>query len=325
MTQMSKLKQLKSMTKVVADTGDIQAIEQFTPQDATTNPSLLLKAAQLSQYQPIIDNAIAIAKKKATTHDERLKIAADQFAVMIGTEILKIIKGRVSTEVNASLSFDTKATILAGRNLISAYEQAGVNKERILVKIASTWEGIQAAKVLEAEGIHCNLTLMFHFAQALACADAKVTLVSPFVGRIYDWYKKETGIDYTNENDPGVQSVKHIYHYYRKFDIKTIVMGASFRNVGQIEALSGCDYLTISPALLAALDDDSTLMSQALNVADAKSAPLQEQSIDEQLFRWQMNDSAMATEKLAQGIRLFNQDLLKLYEMLSKRIYRLPV
>lgn len=318
MTKHSKLDILKTHTTVVADTGDIGAIKQFMPQDATTNPSLLLKASQQPEYQTILDAACQDATKRATTTDERLKCAADQFAVKLGCEILSVIQGRVSTEIDARLSFNTEATVKEGQRMIRTYAEAGIDKARILVKIAATYEGIEAAKILESEGIHCNVTLMFNFAQALAAAKAGVTLISPFVGRIYDWYKQH-GHD-TQHTDPGVLSVQQIYHYYRKFNIDTIVMGASFRHTAQIEALCGCDYLTISPALLEALAKDYSPLTPTLTVANANAADIEKQDIDEQSFRWQMNEDAMATEKLAEGIRLFNQDLTRLYATLATRL-----
>jgi len=319
MSQTSVLEQLKSMTTLVADTGDVNAISQFMPIDATTNPSLLLKAAGMEKYQGLIQNCIATAKKNATDQDARIKAAADAFAIQVGAEILAIIPGRVSTEVDARLSFQTDAMVQEARRISAAYLERGFDQKRILIKIAATWEGIMAAKILEAEGIGCNLTLMFNFAQALACANAKVTLVSPFVGRIFDWYTQKTGETYTPDNDPGVLSVKRIYEYYRKFDINTIVMGASFRNIGQIKALSGCDYLTISPALLQQLDSEAAPLVRTLSKDKAKAQVMDEVFLDEASFRWQMNEDAMATEKLAEGIRLFNQDLLKLYAVLSEK------
>jgi transaldolase len=310
---MNKLEQLKSMTTVVADTGDIETIKQFAPQDATTNPSLIYKAAQMPQYQHLIDDALRWAKAQG---GDVLKAAMLKLAVNFGREILQLIPGRVSTEVDARLSFDTQATIDQARELIALYEAECISRERILIKIASTWEGIKAAEQLEQEGIHCNLTLMFQFIQAVACAQAKVTLISPFVGRIYDWYKKHNARDYTPAEDPGVLSVAKIYQYYHHFDYPTIVMGASFRSAGQIEQLAGCDYLTISPSLLSELQQDDGVLVQQLSEQAAKALQLNNITADEQTFRWEMNQDAMATEKLAEGIRAFAADIEKLEAMI---------
>ena len=314
---MNKLAQLKTMTTVVADTGDIDAIKQFAPQDATTNPSLIFKAAQMPQYQHIVDRAVDWAKQQNgdTLHHAMLKLA-----VNFGCEILKLVPGRVSTEVDARLSFDTAATVKQARELIALYEAEGVDRKRILIKIAATWEGIRAAEQLEQEGIHCNLTLMFQFIQAVACAEAKVTLISPFVGRIYDWYKAHNQRDYQGLEDPGVISVSQIFNYYRHFDYNTIVMGASFRNIGEIEALAGCDYLTISPALLDELQQDTGTLQQQLSTDAAKQLPQEKISADEATFRWHMNEDAMATEKLAQGIRAFAADLVKLEILVQEKL-----
>lgn len=314
---MSKLAQLRKMTTVVADTGDIEAIKQLKPQDATTNPSLLLKAAGMPQYRHLIDEAVAWAKARSLDPKRQLHEAMLKAAVNFGREILAVIPGRVSTEVDARLSFDTAGSIQQGRELIALYEQQGIARERVLIKIAATWEGIRAAEVLEQEGIHCNLTLMFSFAQAVACAEAKVTLISPFVGRIYDWYKAQMGRELPVSEDPGVLSVRRIFQYYRHFDISTVVMGASFRHVGQIEALAGCDYLTISPDLLQILDNEDAPLPQVLSVADAKAENLAWVSVDEKAFRWLLNSDAMATEKLAQGIRAFAADSEKLEQRLQ--------
>ena len=307
-----KLMQLKSMTTVVADTGDIAAMAQYSPQDATTNPSLIAKAASMPEYKHLVEEAITFAKHNAHNASERLKLAIIKLSVNFGCEILKIIPGRVSTEVDARLSFDSAGSIKEAREIIELYKRQGVDKSRVLIKVAATWEGIEAARELEKQGIRCNLTLMFNFAQAVACAEAQVFLISPFVGRIYDWYKKHEGRDYTGVDDPGVLSVKKIYEYYRKFDYKTIVMGASFRNIGQIEALAGCDYLTISPALLAELQKAEGALTQQLSTGAAKEKKKKKIHMDEHTFRWMMNEDAMATEKLAEGIRLFAQDLKKL-------------
>ena len=312
---MSKLEQLKAMTSVVADTGDIEAIKQFSPQDATTNPSLIYKAAQLPQYQSLITGAVAWAKSQ---EGDLLENTMDKLAVAIGCEILKTVPGYVSTEVDARLSFNTVATVEKARRIISLYEEAGVERQRILIKIASTWEGIQAAKVLEEEGIHCNLTLLFSFAQAVACAQAGVFLISPFVGRILDWYKKAEGVEsYPALEDPGVKSVTRIYNYYKANGYNTIVMGASFRNAGEIEALAGCDKLTISPALLEELQKDNGIIEQQLK-ANSRSDDPHWDELTEAQYRWEMNQDAMATEKLAEGIRNFAIDQNKLEDMVKK-------
>jgi len=312
---MSKLEQLKAMTSVVADTGDIEAIKQFSPQDATTNPSLIYKAAQLPQYQSLITGAVAWAKSQ---EGDLLENTMDKLAVAIGCEILKTVPGYVSTEVDARLSFNTVATVEKARRIISLYEEAGVERQRILIKIASTWEGIQAAKVLEEEGIHCNLTLLFSFAQAVACAQAGVFLISPFVGRILDWYKKAEGLEsYPALEDPGVKSVTRIYNYYKANGYNTIVMGASFRNAGEIEALAGCDKLTISPALLEELQKDNGIIEQQLK-ANSQSDDPHWDELTEAQYRWEMNQDAMATEKLAEGIRNFAIDQNKLEDMVKK-------
>jgi transaldolase len=306
---MNKLEQLKGMTSVVADTGDIEAIKLFTPQDATTNPSLIYKAAQLPQYQTLIKQSVEWAKQQ---DGDLLVDSLDMISVKIGLEILKTVPGYVSTEVDARLSFDTAATVKKARKLIGLYEDAGIGRERILIKIASTWEGIQAAKVLEQEGITCNLTLLFSFSQAVACAQANARLISPFVGRILDWFKKAEGKDsYPPMEDPGVVSVSRIYRYYKAHGYNTIVMGASFRNTGEIEALAGCDKLTISPALLADLENDNKALSQRLD-AKQTSSDLKWGELTEAEFRWHMNEDAMATEKLAEGIRNFAADLVSL-------------
>jgi transaldolase len=313
----SKLDQLKQMTDVVADTGDIEAIEQFKPLDATTNPSLLLKAAQLPKYAPLLKQAKQWGAKHGGSSTEQLAASSDQLAVAIGCEILSIIPGRISTEVDARLSFDTRATIEKARRLISLYEARDIERERVLIKIASTWEGIEAARVLEKEGINCNLTLLFGFAQAAACADAGAFLISPFVGRILDWYKATTGEDYSAETDPGVQSVTRIYHYYKQHNYDTVVMGASFRNTGEIEQLAGCDRLTISPQLLQELSADTGTLTRRLNGTNAATDENQ-QTFNEAAFRWSMNEDAMATEKLAEGIRNFTIDQCKLEQLLAQ-------
>ena len=309
---MNTLEQLKSLTTVVADTGDFQAIAQFLPQDATTNPSLILKAVQKTEYQPLFESTV---KAHAS---ESIADIMDHVLVAFGCEILKIIPGRVSSEVDARLSFDTEASIARGRSVIALYEAQGISRDRILIKVASTWEGIQAAKVLEAEGIHTNLTLMFNLAQAVACADAGITLISPFVGRIYDWFKKQTGIDYDMSNDPGVSSVTTIYNYYKKFGIKTQVMGASFRNVGQIIGLAGCDLLTISPDLLASMQASNDDVKPALTEAAALAQDIQPLVLTEAKFRLLLNNDAMACEKLSEGIRAFCVDTEKLVTLIEQ-------
>lgn len=314
----SKLEQLKQFTDVVADTGDIEAIRLYKPLDATTNPSLVYKAAQMPQYQDLLSASINASKSIANSA-QQLSAASDHLAVGIGLEILKIVPGRISTEVDARLSFDTKASIAKAHELIKLYEQGGVDKSRVLIKLASTWEGIRAAEVLEKEGINCNLTLLFGFNQAAACADAGVFLISPFVGRILDWYKANTDKkEYTAEEDPGVVSVRHIYNYYKQHGYKTVVMGASFRNLGEIEALAGCDRLTISPQLLQELDQDKGELKRVLSPSNPGEtiAKLLE---SEAAFRSGINQDAMATEKLAEGIRGFVKDQINLESLLKTR------
>ena len=310
---MNKLQQLRDMTVVVADTGDLSAIAEYTPQDATTNPSLLLKVAQDANYASIIDRAVASANGD-------LSDAVDNFGVDVGCEILKIIPGRVSTEVDARLSFDTAATVAKANKLIALYKQRGIEKNRILIKIAATWEGIKAAEQLQKDGINCNLTLLFSFAQAVACAEAGVFLISPFVGRIMDWYKANGGPEsYPSMEDPGVISVTRIYNYYKQHGYSTIVMGASFRNTGEIEALAGCDYLTIGPNYLEQLRNDDGQLLQPLS-ADNSGEAQAKLSLDEQAFRWMQNEDAMATEKLAQGIRAFAADQVKLEDLIAPKL-----
>ncbi|WP_273035801.1 transaldolase [Massilia timonae] len=306
---MNQLEQLKQYTTVVADTGDFQSIKAYAPQDATTNPSLILKAVQKPEYRPLLEKAIADAPGAST------EAIVDSLLIAFGVEILKYVPGRVSTEIDAALSFDTEATVAKGRELIALYEKNGVSRERVLIKIASTWEGIRAAEILEKDGIHCNLTLLFSLCQAVACAEAGVKLISPFVGRIYDWYKKSTGTDYQGADDPGVQSVKRIYQYYRKFGYDTEVMGASFRNTSQILELSGCDLLTISPDLLQKLADSDAPVERKLVKDD--SADIEKIAMDEKTFRFMLNEDAMGTEKLAEGIRAFVADSLKLKQMIE--------
>jgi transaldolase len=307
---MNQLEQLKQYTTVVADTGDFQSIKAYAPQDATTNPSLILKAVQKPEYRPLLEKTIADFPR-ASTED-----IVDRLLIAFGTEILKFVPGRVSTEIDAALSFDTQATVAKGRELIALYEAAGIQRERVLIKIASTWEGIRAAEILEQDGIRCNLTLLFSLCQAVACAEAGVQLISPFVGRIYDWYKKSTGTDYQGADDPGVQSVKRIYQYYRKFGYKTEVMGASFRNTSQILELAGCDLLTISPDLLQKLADADGKVERKL-VTDT-NADIEKIALDEKTFRFMLNEDAMATEKLAEGIRAFCADSGKLKKMIGE-------
>lgn len=313
----SQLQQLKAMTTVVADTGDIDAISQFTPVDATTNPSLLLKAASLPVYSPLLDQAKIWACKQSDNHQTQLSLMTQKLSVLIGLEILKIIPGRISTEVDARLSFNTEATVEQAHQLIQLYNDAGISNDRILIKIASTWEGIQAARILEKEGINCNLTLLFSFAQAAACADAGAYLISPFVGRILDWYKaKQPDQDFTGLLDPGVDSVSSIYNFYKANDYKTIVMGASFRNISEIQCLAGCDRLTISPQLMSELEGNHDPLIQKLNAITATSN-ISIPENDEATFRWLMNADAMATEKLAEGIRNFAADQIKLEQVLA--------
>lgn len=314
----SKLEQLKQFTDVVADTGDIEAIRLYKPLDATTNPSLVYKAAQMPQYQALLDASINGAKS-ITNSAEQLSAASDNLAVGIGLEILKLVPGRISTEVDARLSFDTNASIAKARHLISLYEKGGVDKSRVLIKLASTWEGIRAAEILEKEGINCNLTLLFGFNQAAACADAGVFLISPFVGRILDWYKANTDKkEYAAEEDPGVVSVRRIYNYYKQHGYNTVVMGASFRNIGEIEALAGCDRLTISPQLLQELDQDKGELKRVLS-PDNRGEAIAKLIDTEASFRFGLNQDAMATEKLAEGIRGFVKDQINLENLLKSR------
>jgi transaldolase len=313
---MNQLEQLKQYTTVVADTGNFHELAQFAPQDATTNPSLIFKAVQQPDYAPLLADTVA-AHRGAP-----LEAVVDAVLVRFGTEILGVVPGRVSTEVDARLSFDTAATVQRARSIIALYEAAGVPRERVLIKVAATWEGIRAAAQLEREGIRCNLTLLFAFCQAVACGDAGVTLISPFVGRIYDWHKKTSGaawIEAANAGamDPGVMSVRTIYNHYKHFDMATQVMGASFRNTGQVLALAGCDLLTISPELLAALQASQAPLTRALDAAVARSAEMPEVHFDEPTFRWALNQDAMATEKLADGIRAFAADAVKLDRLIE--------
>lgn len=318
---MNSLEQLKKYTKVVADTGDFESIKQFKPIDSTTNPSLIYASAQNPKYDYLLGDAIAYAQARSKDKTEQLSYCMDRLAVNFGIEILKVVPGRVSTEVDARLSFDTKATIEKARFLIRLYESSGISRDRILIKIASTWEGIKAAEVIENEGIHTNLTLLFSEVQAIACAEAGVQLISPFVGRIFDWHKKNQGVDHFKATeDPGVLSVTEIFNYYKKFDYKTEIMGASFRNIGEIIELAGCDLLTISPNLLAELEASDALVEQKLNSKSAKSKEIEKIELDEKTFRWLFNENAMATEKLAEGIRNFSADLIKLEKFIAAKI-----
>jgi transaldolase len=306
---MSALDQLRQSTTVVADTGDFRSMRAYAPRDATTNPTLILKAIQKDEYRVLLRETLA------SHPDAAVEELCDRVLVRFGCEILGIVPGRVSTEVDARLSFDTTGTVARARRLIALYAAAGFGPERVLIKVAATWEGIRAAEQLERQGIHCNLTLLFSFSQAVACAEAGVTLISPFVGRIYDWYKRRDGIEYAPEDDPGVQSVGRIYQYFKKYGYHTEVMGASFRNIGQIKALAGCDLLTISPDLLEQLRQDESPVPRRLDPAAAQSAELARESFDEKGFRFALNEDAMATEKLAEGIRLFVGDGRRLEEL----------
>jgi transaldolase len=313
-TQTSQLDQLKKFTKVVADTGDFVSMKEYAPQDATTNPSLILKAAAMPDYAHLVDKAIKDAGAGASVEQ-----IIDRLLVVFGLEILKIVPGRVSSEVDARLSFDRDGTVAKAREIIALYEKAGIGRERILIKIASTWEGIKAAEQLQKEKINCNLTLLFSFPQAVACAEAGIKLISPFVGRILDWYKKSTGKDYVGAEDPGVKSVTQIYNYYKKFGYTTEVMGASFRNKGEILELAGCDLLTISPALLGELKASNEPVVRKLDPSKAASLDLKKVSFDEKSFRFALNEDGMATEKTAEGIRLFSADIIKLEQLIASK------
>jgi transaldolase len=315
----SQLDSLKEFTVVVADTGDFASVQEYQPQDATTNPSLILQAASKPEYKTLVEEAIAENKSSDLSGDALTEAIMDRVLILFGLEILKIVPGRVSTEVDARLSFDKNATITKAKQLITAYEAEGISRDRILIKIASTWEGIKAAEELEKEGIHCNLTLLFAFAQAVACAEAGVQLISPFVGRIYDWFKKENGEEYSGDDDPGVQSVTKIYNYYKKYGYKTEVMGASFRNTGQITSLTGCDLLTISPGLLEELQNTGGPLEQKLD-EESPDCNLEKISLDEKAFRFEFNEDAMATEKTAQGIRAFSADIVKLENLIESMV-----
>ena len=320
------LEQLRQYTTVVADTGDIEAMEKFRPQDATTNPSLITAAAQLPQYQPIVDGVLVDARKElgeGATDEAVANLAFQRLAIAFGKKILAIVPGRVSTEVDARLSYDTDATMAQARKIIAQYDHSGIGREHILIKIASTWEGIRAAEVLEKEGIHCNLTLLFGIHQAIACAEAGVTLVSPFVGRILDWYKKDTGKDYQGADDPGVKSVTRIYNYFKHFGYKTVVMGASFRNIGEITELAGCDLLTISPQLLTELEATEADLPRKLDPAAAQSLNIGKIPMDKDIFEAMHAADRMATDKLKEGIEGFSAALVKLEGLLAKRLAEL--
>lgn len=316
----NQLEQLKAFTTVVADTGDFESMREYSPQDATTNPSLILKASQNEDYRPLVDQAIQEHADSDLSGDKLVGAIIDRILILFGKAILEIVPGRVSTEVDARLSFDTEGTIAKAHRIIKLYEAEGIDRERVLIKIASTWEGIQAAERLEREGIHCNMTLMFALEQAVAAATAGAQLISPFVGRIYDWYKKETGEEYSGADDPGVQSVTEIYSYYKKFDHPTEVMGASFRNIGQILGLAGCDLLTISPGLLEELQNADGEVVQALDAETAAQADIERLQLDEKTFRYRMNENAMAIEKTAGGIRRFGADMVKLEQLIQKSL-----
>ena len=315
---MNLLEQLKTFTQVVADTGDFASIEAYKPIDATTNPSLIYAASRDEKYKHLIEDAVAFAKKSSTDKSVQLAKAMDKVAVNFGLEILKIVPGRVSTEVDARLSFDTEASVKKARELIGLYEEAGISRERILIKMASTWEGIKAAEIVEKEGIRCNLTLLFSSAQAVACAEAGVRLISPFVGRILDWHKKDRGVaEIPAKEDPGVISATNIFNYYKKFGYPTQVMAASFRNTGEIIELAGCDLLTISPKLLKELEQTEGKLTKKLDAEAAANIEIEKITMDEKTFRWMMNEDAMATEKMAEGIRNFTKDLVKLEERIA--------
>ncbi|MGD8594133.1 MAG: transaldolase [Gammaproteobacteria bacterium] len=320
---MNKLEQLRKLTKVVADTGDIDSIKEYTPIDATTNPSLLLKATQMPQYAEHVESAIRWGQSKGSNEAEQVLHTLDKVAVNFGSEILKIIPGRVSTEVDARLSFNTQATVERAEKIIAMYQDVGVPRERILIKVAATWEGIKAIEQLEKKGIHCNCTLMFSIAQAIAAAEAGATLISPFVGRILDWYKKHDGVEgYAPHEDPGVKSVTTIYNYFKKYDHKTVVMGASFRNKDEILELAGCDLLTIAPQLMEELQNSDGHVPRKLSEDNAKSMDIERIDISESHFRWIMNSDAMATEKLAEGIRGFTADTIKLEKYVQEKVHK---
>lgn len=314
---LSQLDRLKQFTKVVADTGDFATLKQYSPQDATTNPSLIFKAAQMPGYKGLVEKAVADNRKSGASGEALLGRIMDELLVLFGVEILKIVPGRVSTETDADLSFDTAGLVAKAHRFIDLYQERQIPRERVLIKIASTWEGIRAAEILQKERIHCNMTLLFSLTQAIACAEAQATLISPFVGRILDWFKAKTGKDYMPAEDPGVLSVKEIYSYYKKFGYPTEVMGASFRNKGEILELAGCDLLTISPQLLGELKSSTEPFDRKLSPALAAANKVEKVSLDEKAFRWRLNEDAMATEKLAEGVRLFNADAVKLEKYIA--------
>tara|TARA_B100001059_G_C17753397_1_gene538482 strand:- start:199 stop:1158 length:960 start_codon:yes stop_codon:yes gene_type:complete len=317
----NKLENLKQYSSIVADTGDIDSIKKFSPEDCTTNPSLIFKAVESNKYQPLVDEVIKLSKSRNFNSPlDRVDFIVDQLAITFGIQLANIVPGYVSTEVNADLSFDTKATIAKAHEIINNYEQSGIKKNRILIKIAGTWEGIQAVKQLESEGISCNCTLIFSLTQAVACAEAGAFLISPFVGRILDWFKSNTNVTYNESNDPGVESVKKIYHYFNKYNLNTVVMAASFRNTSQIIELAGCDKLTISPALLEELLSTNGEITQKLKSEDSSSLEIERIKINESAFRWHLNENQMASFKLAEGIRLFNKDLSKLRDLIFNQI-----
>jgi transaldolase len=319
-TKLNQLDQIKKFTKVVADTADFESIKEYKPQDATTNPSLVYAATQKKEYAHLVDEVLADRKDSGLSGAAQIEDIVDHLLVQFGCEILKIVPGRVSTETDARLSFDVEGSIKKARQLVKLYEELGISRERVLIKVASTWEGINAAEQLQKEGIRCNLTLLFSLPQAVRCAEAKVQLISPFVGRIYDWYKKENKRDYTGPEDPGVQSVDEIYTYYKKFGYRTEVMGASFRNVGQIIELAGCDLLTISPELMKELSESHDRVERKLDPEKAKSAEVKRLELDEKTFRYLLNDNAMATEKTAEGIRKFAVDVVKLEKFVAGKL-----
>jgi transaldolase len=318
--KLNQLDQLKKFTKVVADTADFESIKDFKPQDATTNPSLVYAATQKRQYTHVVEEVLADRKKSGLSGHDQIEDICDHLLVQFGCDILEIVPGRVSTETDARLSFDVEGSINKARRLIQLYEERKIARERVLIKIASTWEGLNAAEQLQKEGIRCNLTLMFSLPQAVRAAEAKAQLISPFVGRIYDWYKKENKRDYVGQEDPGVQSVNEVYTYYKKFDIATEVMGASFRNVGQIRELAGCDALTISPELMKELSESTEPLERKLDPEKAKSAKIDKLELDEKKFRWLLNENAMATEKTAEGIRKFAADVVKLEKFVAGKL-----
>jgi transaldolase len=320
MSAENQLDQLKKFTVVVADSGDFATLKQFAPRDATTNPSLILKATEKPEYAFLVDKAVADNKKSGAGGEELLHAIMDDLLIAFGCEILKILPGRVSTETDANLAFDTEALIAKARRFIELYQKNGIERERILVKLASTWEGVRAAEVLQREGINCNMTLLFSLAQAVACAEAKAKLISPFVGRIMDWYKAKEKKDFAPAEDPGVISVKEIYAYYKKFGYSTEVMGASFRNVGEIQELAGCDLLTISPQLLGELQKSTAPLPRKLSPEIARDSKIEKISLDEKNFRWLLNENAMATEKTSEGIRLFNADAQKLAQFIAAKL-----